>query len=101
MNTPTHFRERRLHFRLVHDLPDVRRTNFLFAFRHHHQVHRHLFARALDRMQRREKRRFRSLLIHRAATDDRLSSPGLSTSAASSGGDVHSLGSNCFTSYMK
>ncbi len=30
-----------------------------------------------------------------------LPSPGLSTSAASKGGDVHSDGSTCFTSYMK
>src|SRR5437588_2653643 len=30
-----------------------------------------------------------------------LPSPGLSTSAASNGGDDHSLGSACFTSYMK
>ena len=40
------FRERRLHLRLVHDLPDVRRTNLLLALRDQHQVHRHLLARA-------------------------------------------------------
>ena len=30
-----------------------------------------------------------------------LPSPGLSTMRASSGGEVHSAGSNCLTSYMK
>ena len=102
MNTPTHFLQRRLHFRTPDELRDVRRTDLLFAFRHHHQIHRHLLARAADRMQRREERRFRSFLVHRAAADDRLAqAPACRRAALPVGGEVHSAGSNCFTSYMK
>ena len=66
------FRQCRLHFRLAHDLPNMRRTDFLFAFRHHHEVNRQFLPRAADRVQRRQKRRFRSFLIHRPAADDRF-----------------------------
>ena len=66
------FLQRRQHFRSPNELWNVRRTDFFFAFGHHHQVHRHLFPRASDRMQRSKERRFRSFLIHRAAPDDHL-----------------------------
>ena len=59
----------------MHELSNVRRTDLLLAFRHQHQVHRHLLSRAANRMQRREERRLRSLLIHRAATDHHFAQP--------------------------
>ena len=49
------------------------RTDFFFALRHHHQIDRHFLVRATDRMQRSEKRGFRSLLIHCAPADNRFS----------------------------
>ncbi len=80
---PGGFLERRLHFGLARDLPEVRRTNFLFAFRDHDQIHRHLLVGALDRMQRREQGGLRPFLVHRATTHENFAEPGLSTSAAS------------------
>src|SRR5262245_11368668 len=44
-----------------HDLSDVRRSNFLFAFTHKNEIHRQLAARATDRMDGREKGGLRSL----------------------------------------
>ena len=64
------FLQRRQHLGSPNELRNVRRTDFLFAFGDQHQVHRHLLAGAANRMQRGEERRFRSFLIHRAATDD-------------------------------
>ena len=61
--------ERRKHLGTPNELRDVRRTDLLFAFGDHHQVYRHLLSRAANRVQGREECCFRSLLIHRAATD--------------------------------
>ena len=61
--------ERRKHLGTPNELRDVRRTDLLFAFGHQHQVYRHLLSRAANCVQGREKRRFRSFLVHRAATD--------------------------------
>ena len=59
------------------ELTDVRRTDLLLPFRDHDQVHRHLLAGAADRVQRREERGLRSLLIDGAAADDDLAEIGL------------------------
>ena len=84
------------------DLPDVRRADLLLALGDQHEVDRQLPAGAADRVQRGEERRLRALLVDRAAARSiTLPRPGLSTMRASSGGEVHSAGSNCFTSYMK
>src|SRR5471030_2721942 len=54
--------ERRLHFRAADELTDVRRANLFLPLGHQYQVHRHLPTRAPNRVQRRQKRRFRPLL---------------------------------------
>ena len=71
MKTPTAFAQRRLDLGPMHELADVRRADLLLAFRDQHQVHRHLLAGAANGVQRREERRLRTLLIDRAAADDR------------------------------
>ena len=58
------------HFRPPNELRNVWRTNFLFAFGHHHQAHGHLLSRAADRMECRQERCFRSFLIHHTAAED-------------------------------
>ena len=52
-------------------------------------------------MQRGEERGLRSLLVHGAAAHHDLAESGLVDERASQGGDDHSAGSTCFTSYMK
>ncbi len=47
----------------------MRRGDFLFAFRHKHQVHRKLAAGATNRVQRRKERGFGTLLVYRSAAD--------------------------------
>jgi hypothetical protein len=79
----------------------VRRADLLLALRHQHEVDGRLAAGAAQRVERREERGLRALLVDGPAPDTTFPKPGLSTSAASHGGDVHSGGSTCFTSYMK
>ena len=50
------FAQRCFHFGTMHELADVRRSDFFFPFRDHHQIHRHLLVRAANRVQRREER---------------------------------------------
>ena len=59
----------------MRELFDVRRADFLFAFGNHHQIHRYFLVRPSNRVQRGQKRRFRSFLIDRTATDDRFAQP--------------------------
>ena len=61
MNTSWHLDKRLQHFRLMHDLAEMRRGDFLLAFRHQHDVHRRLASGGLQRMQRGEKRGLRAL----------------------------------------
>src|SRR5262249_6100748 len=44
------FLERSQHFRTPNELWNVWRTDLLFAFGNHYQIHRHLLARASNRM---------------------------------------------------
>src|SRR5947208_3316974 len=71
------FRQRCLHFWPLHDLPDVRRSNFLLALRDHDEIHRELLARAANRIEGREKRGFRSLLVYCTTTNNDLAKSGL------------------------
>jgi DNA-binding NarL/FixJ family response regulator len=48
----------------------MRRTNFLFAFGHQHQIDRHLSTGPSNGMEGRKNRRLRFFLIHRAATHE-------------------------------
>src|SRR6185436_11522257 len=65
-----------LHLGTRDDLAEVRRSDLFLAFGDEHQVHRHFLPRPLDRVQRREERGLRPLLIHRAATDQHLPESG-------------------------
>ena len=85
-----------------HDLPEVRRADLLLALGDQHEVDGQLPARAADRVQRGQERRLAGPSgSRRRGPSATLPKPGLSTSAASQGGDDHSAGSTCFTSYMK
>ena len=77
MNTPTVFFSAACTSGAQHQFGDVRRSDFLFAFGDHDEIHRHLLARAADRVQRGEECRFRTFLIHRAAADDDFADAGL------------------------
>ena len=101
MKTPMHFAQRGLHLGPAHDLAEVRRADLLLAFGDQHQVHRQLPAGAADGVQRGEERGLRTLLVHRAAADHDLAEAGLVDERASNGGEDHSAGSTCLTSYMK
>src|SRR5262249_31763812 len=67
--------ERSLDFRLIDNLLEVRRSDFLFAFSHENQIERELPAGAADGMERRKKRRLRPLLIHSAAANKDFAEP--------------------------
>ncbi len=63
------FRERLFDLRLVHDLAEMRRADFLFALRDEDEVDRQLAPGGFHRVQRFEEGRLRTFLIHRAAAD--------------------------------
>ena len=93
MKTPRSASSAAVHLRPLHDLLEVRRADLLLALGHQHEVDRQLAARAADGVQRGEERGLRPLLVDGAAAHRRpCRSPGLSTSAASHGGDDHSAG---------
>src|SRR4029077_1340263 len=85
----------------MHDLREMRRADFFFAFGDEYEIYRELAACAANGVKGGEESGFRTFLINGAAADDDLAEPGLSTSAASHGGEDHSAGSTCLTSYMK
>src|SRR6266436_9869633 len=55
----------------------MRRANFFFAFGDEHKIYGQLFPCAAHSVQRGKKCRFRSFLIHRAATDEHFAETGL------------------------
>ena len=69
--------ERGQHFRPVHDLREVRRSNLFFAFRHEYQVDGQLASRAADRVQRGQESGLRTFLVGGAAPDQNLAQPRL------------------------
>jgi hypothetical protein len=64
------FRERRLNLRPPHDLREVGRADLLLPFRDEHEVDGELATGPPEGVQRREERRFGSLLVDRAPSDD-------------------------------
>ena len=101
MNTPEHFRSAACYFRPVDDLREVGRADLLFALRHQHQITGGFLP--APRMAWSAARKAASGPFWFTAPRPTITfpRPGLSTSAASHGGEDHSAGSTCFTSYMK
>src|SRR5712691_787208 len=64
------------HFRLAHDLREVRRANLFLAFRDEHEVYGKFLAGAANGVERREQRGFWPFLIYRAASHNDLSKAG-------------------------
>ncbi len=58
------------------DLAEVRRADLLLAFADEHDIDRQLASRGADRVERGEEGRLGTLLVHRAATHDRLPETG-------------------------
>jgi hypothetical protein len=85
----------------ANDLREVRRADLLLALRDEDEVDRELPPRALVRVESGEERGLGTLLVDAPRPITTLPKPGLSTSAASNGGELHSDGSACLTSYMK
>ncbi len=61
----------------MHDLPEMRRPDFLFAFCDQDKIDRHFLARSFHRVERGEEGRLRSLLVDRSTADHDFSQPGL------------------------
>lgn len=55
----------------------MRRADLLFPFRHEHEVDRQLFSRPADRVEGRQKRGLRPLLVHGAAAHQHFAEAGL------------------------
>src|SRR5579884_1356825 len=70
------FSERCFYFGPMHELADVRGSDFFFTFGNEHEIHRQFFAGAANRMQGGEKRRLGTFLIDGAAADDDFSEAG-------------------------
>ena len=64
--------ERRHDLGVRHDLLEVRGADLLLALGDEDDVHGHLLARALDRVQRREERGLGTLLVDRASAHQHL-----------------------------
>ena len=66
-----------LHLRPPHDLREMRRTDLFFSFSHEHKVYGELPAHAANGVECGEECRFRTLLVHGATPQERLSKPRL------------------------
>src|SRR5579862_1867967 len=65
------------HFRPMHNLWKMRRTDFLFALRHEHKIYGRLSPGAAQSMQGGQKSRLRAFLVHFPTSDHDLAQTGL------------------------
>src|SRR5207249_5757175 len=93
--------QRRKHFGPAHDLGEMRRADLLLPLRDEHKVHWGFAAGPRMAWSVAKNAASGPFWFTAPRPTTILPGPGLSTRAAAHGGEVHSAGSACFTSYMK